>query len=67
MILTIMVCGLPNANITALTSIVKDLCTKMEYIIIIMTKCKIGNIDGDDMMRMYAALGYVPFGVIFVK
>lgn len=59
MILTIMLFGFPNANITALSSIVKDLCTKMEYIIIIMTICKSGNIDGDDMMRMYATLGYV--------
>lgn len=66
-ILTVMVFVFPNANITALSSVVKYLCTKMEYIIIIMTICKSGNIDGDDMMRMYAALGYVPFEVIFVK
>lgn len=62
-----MVLGFPNANITALSSIVEDLCTKMEYNIIIMTICKSGNLDGDDMMRMYAALGYVLFEVIFVK
>lgn len=65
MILTIMVLGFPNANITALSSIVKDLCTKMEYIIIIMTICKSGNVNGGDMMRMYAALAYVPFELIF--
>lgn len=66
MILTIIVLGFPNANITALSSIVKDLCTKMEYIIV-MTICKSGNLDGDDMMRIYAAMGYVPFEVFFVK
>lgn len=66
MILTLIVLGFPNANITALSSIVKDLCTKMEYIIV-MTICKSGNLDGDDMMRIYAAMGYVPFEVIFVK